>query len=424
MIKMKENKFFAPQIDSVVSNLRPEMDLMSGSIYGNLKEIYKQFSCVKPIGDDDVRQIWMEVERGPLEAFGDYNEFKECGEVETHEDFEQLWKDNYPEKTKWYQFQTAKYKDDLYFYFDRKLIFSININSEITDSKPGWNLEPFQNFTDWLLDRIIDETEKLRKDVASYNLYIQHNLPFTKRLGRIRRQDFWDILGEETIRPDIGLGKELIENLKQAVNWTKKESPTLLYEMTASEFFRLCEICYDANDYFKDQNKKLSSCEKYLGMADGRDAGLRDIDANSPMAFSEWFHSGRVLGAHPWEICRGGNSTHISLFVSNKNDHWDIRLAGSSIGRVEETVRMAIALYENNIPFELSNAEEIVQMISGTDFIGIVPNGVTPRYCHGMFPEQDRIIDFMNLDNDERTQMETIGKSFWYPLRKVEINPK
>ena len=53
---MKENELFAPQIDSVVSNLRPEMDLMSGSIYANLKEVYKQFSCVKTIGDDDVRQ--------------------------------------------------------------------------------------------------------------------------------------------------------------------------------------------------------------------------------------------------------------------------------------------------------------------------------------------------------------------------------
>ena len=156
-------------------------------------------------------------------------------------------------------------------------------------------------------------------------------------------------------------------------------------------------------------------------MSDGRDAGLRDIDADSPIAFSEWYHSGRVLGAHPWEICRGGNSTHISLFVSHNNDHWEIRLAGSSNSRVEETVRMAIALYENNIHFLLSNAEEIVHMISGTDYIGIVPDGVTPRYCHVMFPEEDRIIDFMNLDNDERTQSEIIEKSFWYPLEKIDI---
>jgi hypothetical protein len=72
----------------------------------------------------------------------------------------------------------------------------------------------------------------------------------------------------------------------------------------------------------------------------------------------------------------------------------------------------------------LSNGEEIVHMISATDFIGIVPVGVTPRYCHSMFPEEDRIIDFMNLDNDKRTQEEIIGKSFWYTLRKIEINPK
>ena len=420
----RENELFAPQIDSVISNLSPEMDLMCSSIYLMLKEIYELFSCVKPIGDDDVRHIWIEAERGPLEAFGDYEEYKECGEVESPDDFEQLWKAYYPAKAKWYQFQTARYKDNLYFYFDGKLIYSIDINSEIPDSKPGLNLEYIQRFIEWLLERINDETEKLKNDIFSYNLYILQNLPFTKRFGRIRRQDFWDILGEESFRPDIALGQDSIEKLKQALIWIKDKESTLLHEMTANGFYKICEICYDANGYFKDQNKTLSSREKYLSMADGRDAGLRDIAADSPMAFSEWFHSDCVQGAHPWEICRGGNSTHISLFVSPKDGKWSIRLAGSGISRVEETVRMAVALYENNIPFELSDAEEIVNMISGTDFIGIVPDTIVPRYCHSMFPKDDRIIDFMNLDSDESTQHAIIGKTYWYPLEKIEHNCK
>lgn len=261
-----------------------------------------------------------------------------------------------------------------------------------------------QQFTDWLMERINIETQKLRKDLISYNLYIQQNLPFAKRLGRIRRQDFWDILGEEAIRPDIGLGEELIKKLKQAVNWTKEENSALLHEMTAEEYYRICEICYDANSYFKNQSKTLSVREKYLNMSDGRDAGLRDIAADSSMAFSEWFHSKSAQGAHPWEICRGGNSTHISLFATPKDSFWRIRLAGSSISRVEETVRMAIALYENDIPFELSNDEEIVNMISGTDFIGIVPDTGPPRYCHSMFPMEDRINDFINLGCEETVQ--------------------
>ena len=41
----------------------------------------------------------------------------------------------------------------------------------------------------------------------------------------------------------------------------------------------------------------------------------------------------------------------------------DIRLACLSIVRVEETVRMAVALFENKIPFQLSDAVEIVHMV-------------------------------------------------------------
>jgi hypothetical protein len=89
---------------------------------------------------------------------------------------------------------------------------------------------------------------------------------------------------------------------------------------------------------------------------------------------------------------------------------------------VEETVRMAVALYENHIPFELSDAEEIVNMISGIDLIGIVPDSVVPRYCHSLFPKDDQIIDFMNLDKDESTQHTIIGKTHWYPLEKIELN--
>jgi hypothetical protein len=68
---------------------------------------------------------------------------------------------------------------------------------------------------------------------------------------------------------------------------------------------------------------------------------------------------------------------------------------------VEETVRMTVALHENNIPFKLRDADEIVRMVTGNDYIGIVPDTVFPRYCHRLFPEEDKIIDFMNLGYDD-----------------------
>lgn len=410
---------YAPQIDAVIGNIKSDPDLKNQKIHQGLMGIYASFSCIKPFGDDDIRQIWIEVERGPVEVFGDYEEYKESGEVNNLDEFVELWQAYYPQKTKWYKFQTAKFRDELYFYFGDKQIFTINNQEQpITEGKSGWNLEFLENFLHWLAEKVVEETNKFKINPIAYNQYIQKNLSWTKRVGRINRKDFWNILGDETIRPDIGLGEELMNKLEALLAEMKEIERPLLQEMTANVFFRICEICYDANNYFKNRKEDLSPVEKYLSMADGRDAGLRNINGDSPQAFYEWY-TRDSFGAHPWEICRGGNSTHISLFVSKNNGQWAIRLAGSSIGRVEETVRMAVALYQNNIPFDLSDAEQIASMVSGTDFIGIVPDNVTPRYCHSLFPPEDRIIDFMNLVFDKEIVSKIIEKTYFYPFDEI-----
>ena len=418
-----KTQLFAPEIDNIIGNIKRETAPINPDIYRTLINIYSVFSCLKPVGNDELKEIWVEVERGPIEAFGNFEEFKESGEVETYEDFEQLWKVYYPDETKWYKFQTAKYEENLYFYFGGELLWSVKV-TEFRDenAKTGWNLKYYERFAGWLLEKITDETEKLKKDADAYNSYIQQNLSWTKRLGKIRRKDFWEIMGTETIRPDLKLGNELIEKLKKAVTRMKENQLPLLPEMTANLYFRVCEIGYDANNYFKNKTDKLSPREKYLSFADGRDAGLRDIDGDSPEAFNDWYHGGSRMGAHPWEICRGGNSTHISLYVLKKNGKWIFGLAGSSIVRVEETVRMAVALYENQIPLELQDVDEIVRMVTGKDYIGIVPDTVFPRYCHSLFPEKDRIIDFMNLGSDKKIVPAIAGKAEWYPLGRIEID--
>jgi len=44
-------------------------------------------------------------------------------------------------------------------------------------------------------------------------------------------------------------------------------------------------------------NETLTPLEKYLKMADGRDAGLRNIEGDSPGAFYEWYHNYGRMGA-------------------------------------------------------------------------------------------------------------------------------
>ena len=217
------------------------------------------------------------------------------------------------------------------------------------------------------------------------------------------------------------LNEEIINKLLVCVENMNERNRPLLNKMTANSFFRICEICYDANDYFKTPGKTITQCEKYIKMADGRDAGLRSIDGDSPEAFYEWYHGAEKVGAHPWEICRGGNSTHISLFIAEVQNKWNISLAGSSIERVEETVRMAVALFDKNIPFQLRDAEEILRMVTGRDFIGIVPDTYFPRYCHNLFPRADNIIDFMNLGHDKELVPAIIEKAYWFPLEEITM---
>ncbi|MBW6536846.1 MAG: hypothetical protein K0B11_17695 [Mariniphaga sp.] len=120
-----KTQLFAPDIDNIINNIKWETAPINPDIYQKLKNVYAVFSCIKPISDDELRETWLEVDRGPIEAFGNFEEFHESGEVETRNDFDQLWKDYYPEETKWYKFQTAKYEDNLYFYFGGKLLWTV-----------------------------------------------------------------------------------------------------------------------------------------------------------------------------------------------------------------------------------------------------------------------------------------------------------
>lgn len=261
-----------------------------------------------------------------------------------------------------------------------------------------------------------DTVEWLRRDEDGHNQDVARNLPYTRRIGRILREAYWtiDARDKEWVLKD--LTEEDIAILRKVVEQTETADKPIHSQMTANLFFECCKMGYVANDYFK--GKDLPAVEMYRRSADGRHDGLLDIDPDSPQAFKTWKEE-RRSGGHPWEVCRGGNSNHISLFVDAENGGWRLRLAGSSSSRVSETVKFAVALYRNNIFFDLWEAREILAMVTGKDFVGIVPQGVMPRYCHAYFPREDRIIDFMNLPDEHKE--EVIATAYWYPEDRIEL---
>ena len=124
------------------------------------------------------------------------------------------------------------------------------------------------------------------------------------------------------------------------------------------------------------------------------------------------------MSGHPWEVCRGGNSTHISLYVMSDERGWWLALAGSSYERSVETIRFYLALTQQRLPIFLYDWCALDTMLNGRDYIGIVPEGIIPRYCSDMFPEEE-MLSYMNLPWENTNDV--IKAVIWYSLNDVKL---
>lgn len=409
-IQMAE-KICAPILDNLLNRAKGQPIVVNPHTKKVLMQIVEEMKVLEICGDDECRMLWFHVERGDIEAFGDYDELLEEGEISNRKEFEEWWLGEYPEPVSWYRLTVRHYDNNYYFYINQDLLFHI-------PDKSSKNYEAdHSQLLEWLIDEINKCIEWLRKDEAGYNDFLSKNLSYSKRIGRIKREDYWKIFPEDKEWMLKELTEDDINILCKVVDLSEADNKPAYQTMPSGMFFECCKMGYNANSYCKD-NETLSAIEMYKKFADGRHDGLLDLDHNSTEAFEKWLRKGS-RGGHPWEVCRGGNSTHISLFVYHTDNGWRLDLAGSSAGRVAETVRFAIALYKNNIHFDLRQAQEILLMVTGKDYIGIVPQGIFPRYCHSLFPKEDKIIDFMNLGYEYKDEI--IMASYWYPLNPIKL---
>ena len=90
--------------------------------------------------------------------------------------------------------------------------------------------------------------------------------------------------------------------------------------------------------------------------------------------------------------------------------------------RPEESINFFVALREEGLPVILNDAEEILARLEGTDYIGIVPHRVIPKYCEGMFPDRyGHVIDFMHAYSDEYEELKDYIE--WLPEDPAEVLP-
>ena len=376
-----------------------------------LDELFRLLAQVSPVAENGAKTLWLRAPRGPISDYGDPKEAVEMGDCDSEEEFIQEWESWFPDEIEWYEMEALEIPKEGY----RAVMLRHNfvITQDLRRQVKGFPLE-LSEFVQWLVDGVKECLEMLR--AGTYNDFIRENLPPQHRTGTIKRKDFWDVWPEarasffkDISAEDVAVFIQLAS--EQPADY--KEIDGRLPAMTANDFFRFCAMGYAANNYPGcDKPPK----EQYYLHADGRDDGLKEIDADDPEAFHTWLND-REYGGHPWEVCRGGNSTHVSLTVSEDERGYFLFLAGDAWTRTIETVKFYLALRRAGIPVFLHEAKTLAQRLAETELIGIVPEGVFPAYCGSWFREH--IIDYMNLPNEDREKF--VPFCTWYDEPQITL---
>jgi hypothetical protein len=222
----------------------------------------------------------------------------------------------------------------------------------------------------------------VRRDWIAANKRVRSEYPLDRRYGIVPNALVRDCL-PDAYRLDQELGKAGTRKFVGLVEqgWFVRREHTEVDTMTAARFFEYCRIAYVAARRKEDKvNASLSGREMYARYADGRHEGLLEIAPDSPLEFADWIdgkHPTRTMGGHPWEIKRGGNTTHIDLAVMRPapgvKQGFKVELRGESIGRMVETIRMFLAIQAAGLPISIANPEGVRKRLLAQDTIGIVP---------------------------------------------------
>jgi hypothetical protein len=122
---MSEKSNHAPYFDHLIHVAQSDTRVTDAACIQKLLLIINEISILKVQGEDELRRIWFEVPRGNIEDYGQYEAFLEDEVVGSYDEFLEMWEYTYPEKTKWYDFTVTTYRNEVYFFVDSTLTFSL-----------------------------------------------------------------------------------------------------------------------------------------------------------------------------------------------------------------------------------------------------------------------------------------------------------
>lgn len=330
---------------------------------------------------------------------------------------------------KWYRIHMLKYDNVFYInHIDGNLCpLEVVLNKSVKVAPTfGTCSYDENNIAEW--DDVIIDAMKWFKmvnaDWIKLNKKVYELYPWNRRRGIVP-----NALISASLKDIYRIGKELgAGRAKKFIRLVEEgyfhnEKNTIRAAMTANDFFNYCKIAYLSGKRKDDDiDDSLTGCEMYQRYADGRDNGLLEIDPNSEQEFADWIdgkHPKGTTGGHPFEIKRGGNTTHIDLYVSRpayRKEGFIVTLCGASIARLKETICMFLGIVDKGLPISIVDPKGIRKRLLAADNVGIIPCFNSLHRANQNFCEHQEVYDVLYYDDLGKYKRRIKPFIIWDPL--------
>ena len=235
----------------------------------------------------------------------------------------------------------------------------------------SWFMKP-------LLQLVKERVDAIVKDPDAYNRYIEENLPYRQRSGKIRSKDLNRIIPERRLQVEnreycIQVMKELMRREKVyesgSTDWEKQGVPVPFDKMTIRMFCKYYRIADTACWSKSEKNVNNRACDsdddvKYY-TSHGMHMDLKEYDLDSETDFK------RFATDHYGEL--GLSRMNVGATHSYARGKWIITFGISYSAHDATGLRIALALYESGAPFVFYDAENLLHILEETGWVRISP---------------------------------------------------
>ena len=364
-----------PILNSVLHHDLRDDVYVDGESFALLQEIQRTLAVFEPIDDDEARKIWLEIPRGTAEEWKAFDD-ERSGYLDVGEDslasYQEVLDGEFPYGKEWFFMVTSTYRENTFLKIsdrDHRYVIFTNrhFRKEARPTDMSWFMKP-------LLQLVKERVAEIVRDTDAYNRYIEENLPYRQRSGRIKSLELNRILPKRRLQVEnreycIQVMKELIRREKvyesAKGDWESQGVPAPLERMTIREFCKYYQVA-DRAFMSRDDNEVVCTVDdvNYYS-SHGLHGNLDDYDLDSEKDFV------RFATDHYGEL--GLSRMNVGATHYYARGKWIITFGISYSAHDATGLRIALALYESGAPFVFYDAENLLHILEETGWVRLSP---------------------------------------------------